>query len=646
MNRFFHILLILLFLSEYDKSYSQISEYSNKIGKTLIEKASAELNNNNKAECINILKSIETNHITDSSLLIRYYEVKAVASYKDSNDSISLRLLNKALDISINSNNIVKQFDIHKKIALYKIYSGDFSVSISNYFYALFIAKKLNSHKDIAHMYHNISLVLSDLEGYSMVEELLTKGRKHAQMCNDTNRIHRINCLLAIFDKKLKLKKYPGTLITNAIKYYESKNDESSFNVCIFYLGEYLYYDMKYNEAYKNLSKANKYFYDNDIKYNYAYSLQLITKCRLMLNDYTTDLQNLIMESIKLTKQLNIPNENFEARKSLARFYKETNDKRYIKALKEYRFHKDKYLKIRKKELDMVIVSNFDYRLKQLDNEKLLKSLEEQNQMISSNQIIVVLQISTICIISVLLIIILFLIICRRRQIMILNRELRFTKRLDKILYNQLSKPEEKLRKRLTLLRTGKIDANSRYELIKLSERISQGMKKSVTNLSVWAKAENKFKSFSSKQIVVADIVSNTISHFQYIITLKKIKLETDIENKIKIYMPASLFEITLQHLFDNAIKYSESGEFIKIVTKERNHKLILSISNSGDEISRFTQNYLFKHPVKSKPDTGNKTGFGLGLLLCNRICSHYHGQISYKYISDRNRFTLEFPTV
>ena len=165
-----------------------------------------------------------------------------------------------------------------------------------------------------------------------------------------------------------------------------------------------------------------------------------------------------------------------------------------------------------------------------------------------------------------------------------------------------------------------------------------------IQSLLLLTNLDNRPK-FEQHQIRIDAIIDTTIEKVckQY----ADFKIHYSIEPKEIIYellsikSDAKLLEIVFINLFKNAYLYSENKE-LSVHISEMNQKLIITLSNDGIVLSSAEQLHIFEPFVRGQ-NSGNNAGLGLGLRIIERILTHYHFQISYRIINNKNCFELRF---
>ena len=93
-------------------------------------------------------------------------------------------------------------------------------------------------------------------------------------------------------------------------------------------------------------------------------------------------------------------------------------------------------------------------------------------------------------------------------------------------------------------------------------------------------------------------------------------------------YADRSMFEIVIQNLLANALKFSEKGDTITISNRISNGNCIVSVADTGVGISKKNIGKLFKNNTFTTMGTNNEKGTGLGLSICKELIELNKGKI------------------
>jgi len=112
-------------------------------------------------------------------------------------------------------------------------------------------------------------------------------------------------------------------------------------------------------------------------------------------------------------------------------------------------------------------------------------------------------------------------------------------------------------------------------------------------------------------------------------------------ENILNIEANEPLMKQAFLNLLINAVQYSDNQK-AKITFDCSDNSLKIFISNSGNTVSEEEQKFLFSHFFRGK-NSQNKQGFGLGLVLSERIFSIHMAKIEYRIQNSENIFLINW---
>ena len=88
------------------------------------------------------------------------------------------------------------------------------------------------------------------------------------------------------------------------------------------------------------------------------------------------------------------------------------------------------------------------------------------------------------------------------------------------------------------------------------------------------------------------------------------------------------MFEIVIQNLLANALKFSRSGDTITVSNHISNGSCIVSVADTGIGISKKNIDKLFNKNTFTTVGTNNEKGTGLGLSICKELVELNNGKI------------------
>jgi len=164
---------------------------------------------------------------------------------------------------------------------------------------------------------------------------------------------------------------------------------------------------------------------------------------------------------------------------------------------------------------------------------------------------------------------------------------------------------------------------------------------KMVRTLLMMSRIENE-EYLLTEKVDINRLVKNVAGEIEDKILAKELELKLTLHSeKVIIYGNENLLFILLYNLINNAIRYTQKG-YIEIETSIENNKLVLSVSDTGQGISKDNLPLIFS---RFKNFTTYKDSFGLGLALAKKICDYHKIQITVESELEKGTcFTLVFP--
>ncbi len=185
------------------------------------------------------------------------------------------------------------------------------------------------------------------------------------------------------------------------------------------------------------------------------------------------------------------------------------------------------------------------------------------------------------------------------------------------------------------LIQSDKLDEK---ELEALGAIISSTNRLSKLNTALILLSKIEHQRFVDKEkVVIENVVFEVLKNFKDVIKLRNIEIKRLKPESIQFEMSATLIEITIANLVQNAIRHNIENGFIEISQKSRT----LKISNPGKPLT-IPKSALFK---RFKRDSDIEESLGLGLSIVQRICKLYHIDIDYLYEGGIHTLKMTFPS-
>ena len=159
-----------------------------------------------------------------------------------------------------------------------------------------------------------------------------------------------------------------------------------------------------------------------------------------------------------------------------------------------------------------------------------------------------------------------------------------------------------------------------------------QSMNKLVNDLLILARMENVTTS-NNQKFDLSKEVEMAVSSFESIIYEKKIKLETNINEKIEFNGDREDIKHIISIILDNAIKHTEEDGRIIVNTLKEKNDIRIEIKNQGEPIPEAERDKIFERFYRvDKARNRSEKRYGLRPSYCERNSRKIQGKYIYKF--------------
>lgn len=172
-------------------------------------------------------------------------------------------------------------------------------------------------------------------------------------------------------------------------------------------------------------------------------------------------------------------------------------------------------------------------------------------------------------------------------------------------------------------------------ELVQMDKVILAGAQNSLLvldNLLKWASEGSTLEDEKDTLVNMSFMINHVVNQFKLSARQKGVSLEVgDVD--FEISSKESLLKLIIRNLVSNAVKYSDSGDEVKVYVKQQSNKLLVIVSDTGKGISEdiLTAIRSTKSNIKPTPGSMGERGIGLGIQLSTQFAKHVHGVISFE---------------
>lgn len=196
----------------------------------------------------------------------------------------------------------------------------------------------------------------------------------------------------------------------------------------------------------------------------------------------------------------------------------------------------------------------------------------------------------------------------------------------------------------IDLLKDGSL---SREEFDNLIPELSENANNAsllLFNLLNWSKSQMQSLEPKPSLFDVQEVFEDKVKLFEQRMENKGITL-TNSSLRDFAYADRSMFEIVVQNLLANALKFCKNSDNITISNHINNGSCIVSIADTGIGISKNNIDKLFKNSSFTTNGTNNEKGTGLGLSICKELIELNNGKIWVESkLNEGSTFFVQLP--
>ncbi|TXK80375.1 histidine kinase N-terminal 7TM domain-containing protein [Paenibacillus sp. N3.4] len=150
-----------------------------------------------------------------------------------------------------------------------------------------------------------------------------------------------------------------------------------------------------------------------------------------------------------------------------------------------------------------------------------------------------------------------------------------------------------------------------------------------VESLLDWFRNQMGGMMFSPVERDLAQTIQTNLRLLQVRSEGKGIHIISEIPRDTFVYADKEMLDLIIRNLLSNAIKFTNSGGTIRLKADRSDHKMVVSISDTGEGIATDQASTLLQeaYPISSMGTAGER-GVGLGLTLCKEFVRLNGGEI------------------
>ena len=171
-------------------------------------------------------------------------------------------------------------------------------------------------------------------------------------------------------------------------------------------------------------------------------------------------------------------------------------------------------------------------------------------------------------------------------------------------------------------------------------------------DLISWSVAQQDGLQFHPENVVLGEVVKDSLELFLPQIEMKAIEVENSIEPYIQVYVDRKALMSIARNVISNAVKFSKSGGKIKLsateIFDEKSGRDMIEFKCKDEGVGMLKEKVkllITSNKIESTRGTSNEKGNGLGLNLVKEFVIRSNGFLKIKSKPDQGtRFSIVLP--
>ncbi|GBD88176.1 histidine protein kinase DivJ [bacterium BMS3Abin03] len=176
------------------------------------------------------------------------------------------------------------------------------------------------------------------------------------------------------------------------------------------------------------------------------------------------------------------------------------------------------------------------------------------------------------------------------------------------------------------------IDNMTKQEIIDFASDLNQSAEslyELLNNLLDWSRIQTGKMKYEPRNVHLKRAIDKVIRLLTANAHNKRISITTKITNDLIVYTDRNMLHSLVQNLISNAIKFTNEGGEVKVMTHIKNNIVEIVVADNGVGMDENTVGKLFRIDTQvTSLGTKNEKGTGLGLILCKELVEKCGGKI------------------
>lgn len=190
------------------------------------------------------------------------------------------------------------------------------------------------------------------------------------------------------------------------------------------------------------------------------------------------------------------------------------------------------------------------------------------------------------------------------------------------------------------------------HTVIEESESIAQALNETrrltglTTDLLTIARSDANQLTLDKEKILSADFLQEVTAPFQEFASMEEKSFILQLEQSPTVQLDRKKIVQVFVILLDNALKYTQQGDEIRIIATQTHKWWEVHVTNTGPTISEEGKQHLFDRFYREDKSRSKETGgYGLGLAIAKQIVEEHQGSITVSDLAPRGvDFCIKLP--
>lgn len=192
---------------------------------------------------------------------------------------------------------------------------------------------------------------------------------------------------------------------------------------------------------------------------------------------------------------------------------------------------------------------------------------------------------------------------------------------------HELKTPLAVIQNYSTMLQAPALAEEKRTEYAKAIFGACRRLSSLITNMLKLSKLENQHITPAVAEYDLGEQICECLLQFEEEWERKNIRIETEVEDGVRIRSDAELLSHVWNNLFSNALKFTGAGGRVFVGLKSQGDSVTVWVADTGCGMSAEVGAHIFDKFYQGDPSRATQ-GNGLGLALVRRVVELMHGEI------------------